>query len=72
MALVIARACEDGSTRQMVPDLGIEPVAPPKQMRLILWEYDVEMYKRRNNEVERLFRRLKGRQRTFSRFESSM
>ena len=32
------------------------------------WEYDREMYKRRN-EVERLFRRLKGYRRIFSRFE---
>ena len=31
-------------------------------------EYDREMYKRRN-EVERLFRRLKGYRRIFSRFE---
>nr|WP_282957195.1 transposase [Xanthomonas theicola] len=32
------------------------------------WEYNREMYKRRN-EVERLFRRLKGYRRIFSRFE---
>ena len=32
------------------------------------WEYDREMYKRRN-EIERLFRRLKGFRRIFSRFE---
>ena len=31
-------------------------------------EYDKELYKRRN-EVERLFRRLKGFRRIFSRFE---
>jgi transposase len=34
----------------------------------IPWEYDREMYKRRK-EVERLFRRLKGYRRIFSRFE---
>ncbi len=34
---------------------------------LSLWEYHREMYKRRN-EVERLFRRLKGFRRIFSRF----
>jgi hypothetical protein len=33
-----------------------------------LWEYDREFYKKRN-EVERLFRRLKGFRRIFSRFE---
>jgi transposase len=36
--------------------------------RIEPWEYDREMYKRRN-EVERLFRRLKGYRRIFSRFE---
>ncbi len=36
--------------------------------RLDPWEYDREMYKRRN-EVERLFRRLKGFRRIFSRFD---
>ena len=44
------------------------PVVPPKSNRLNPWEYDREMYKRRN-EVERLFRRLKGFRRIFSRFE---
>ncbi|MEE0815126.1 MAG: IS5/IS1182 family transposase, partial [Desulfovibrio fairfieldensis] len=32
------------------------------------WEYDKELYKRRN-EVERLFRRLKGFRRVFTRFD---
>ena len=32
------------------------------------WAYDREMYQRRN-EIERLFRRLKGFRRIFSRFE---
>lgn len=41
---------------------------PPKADRLNPWEYDRELYKRRN-EVERLFRRLKAFRRIFSRFE---
>ena len=41
---------------------------PTSQDRLDPWEYDREMYKRRN-EVERLFRRLKGFRRIFSRFD---
>jgi transposase len=49
-------------------DLGFIPVVPPIKTRLDPWEYDREMYKRRN-EVERLFRRLKGYRRIFSRFE---
>ena len=41
---------------------------PPLRTRVDPWEYDREMYKRRN-EIERLFRRLKGFRRIFSRFE---
>ncbi|AUI99759.1 hypothetical protein BVV19_08385 [Xanthomonas oryzae pv. oryzae] len=41
---------------------------PPKSNRVDPWEYDQQMYKRRN-EVERLFRRLKGYRRIFTRFE---
>ena len=44
------------------------PVAPPKSNRVAPWEYDKELYKQRN-EVERLFRRLKGFRRVFSRFD---
>ncbi len=67
-ALVMDRAYEDSETRQLALDLGFVPVVPPKSNRLDPWEYDREMYKRRN-EVERLFRRLKGFRRIFSRFE---
>ena len=62
------RAYEGNETRQLALDLGFIPVVPPKSNRLEPWEYDREMYKRRN-EVERLFRRLKGFRRIFSRFE---
>jgi transposase len=47
---------------------GFIPVVPPTNKRLDPWEYDRGVYKRRN-EVERLFRRLKGYRRIFSRFE---
>ena len=53
---------------QLVFDLGMTAVVPPKKNRLTPWEYDKEMYKKRN-EVERLFRRLKGFRRIFSRFD---
>jgi len=43
-------------------------VVPPKSNRLHPWDYDRALYKKRN-EVERLFRRLKGFRRIFSRFE---
>jgi transposase len=66
--VLMDRAYEGDETRQLVFDLGLIPVVPPKKNRLSPWEYDREMYKRRN-EVERLFRRLKGFRRIFSRFE---
>ncbi len=66
--VIMDRAYEGDVTRQLVLDLGITPVVPPKKNRIEPWEYDREMYKKRN-EVERLFRRLKGFRRIFSRFE---
>jgi transposase len=66
--VIMDRAYEGNETRQLVLDLGFIPVVPPKSNRVEPWEYDREMYKRRN-EVERLFRRLKGFRRIFSRFE---
>jgi len=44
------------------------PSGSPKSNRLDPWQYDRELYKKRN-EIERLFRRLKGFRRIFSRFE---
>jgi transposase len=41
---------------------------PPKCNRITAWHYSKVIYKRRN-EIERLFRRLKGFRRIFSRFE---
>ncbi len=66
--MLMDRAYEGEETRQLVLDLGFEPVVPPKTNRKEPWEYDRDLYKRRN-EVERLFRRLKGYRRIFSRFE---
>jgi transposase len=62
------RAYEGDETRQLVFDLGLTPVVPPKSNRIAPWEYDRQMYKKRN-EIERLFRRLKGFRRIFSRFD---
>lgn len=66
--LLMDKAYEGNETRQLALDLGYIPVVPPLRTRVEPWEYDREMYKRRN-EVERLFRRLKGYRRIFSRFE---
>ena len=68
LPLLMDKAYEGDETRQLALDLGFNPVVPPKSNRLEPWEYDREMYRRRN-EVERLFRRLKGFRRVFSRFD---
>jgi len=66
--LLMDRAYEGDETRQLALELGFIPVVPPKQNRVTPWEYNRAMHKRRN-EIERLFRRLKGFRRIFSRFE---
>ena len=66
--VIMDRAYEGEKTRQLIMDFGMTPVVPPKKNRISPWEYDKEMYKRRN-EVERLFRRLRGYRRIFSRFD---
>jgi transposase len=68
LPMLMDRAYEGDETRQLVLDLGMIPVVPPKSSRLTPWEYDRALYKKRN-EIERLFRRLKGFRRIFSRFE---
>ena len=62
------QAYEDNTTLQLALDFGFIPVVPPRHNRLDPWQYDKAMYRRRN-EIERLFRRLKGFRRIFSRFE---
>jgi transposase len=44
------------------------PVVPPRSSRLHPWDYGHAIY-RKFNEIERLFRRLKGFRRIFQRFE---
>jgi len=66
--MLMDRAYEGNETRQLVLELGFIPVVPPKSNRIKPWEYDKAMYRRRN-EIERLFRRLKGFRRIFSHFE---
>jgi transposase len=62
------RAYEGDETRQLAVELGYVPVVPPKHNRRAPWVYNQVLYKRRN-EIERLFRRLKGFRRLFSRFD---
>jgi len=64
------RAYEGNETRYLVQSLGFEPVVPPKENRLDPWEFDAELYKRRN-EIERLFGRIKRFRRVFTRFDTT-
>jgi transposase len=52
------RGYEDEQTRLAARELGYTPVVPTRSNRRHPWEYDRELYKRRN-EMERFFRRLK-------------
>jgi len=61
-------AYEGNETRQLALDLGFIPVVPPHPRRVQPWRLKKELYRRRN-EIERLFRRLKGFRRLFSRFD---
>ena len=66
--LIMDRAYEGNETRQLALDLGFIPVVPPTVTRVSPWRYSKAWYRRRN-EIERLFRRLKGFRRVFSRFD---
>jgi transposase len=68
LPMLMDRAYEGEETRQLVLSLGRIPVVPPRSNRIEPWEYDRVLYRKRN-EIERLFRRLKGFRRLFSRFE---
>ena len=68
LPMLMDRAYEGEETRQLVLSLGLIPVVPPRSNRLEPWEYDRTLYRKRN-EIERLFRRLKGFRRLFTRFE---
>ena len=56
IALLMDRAYEGDETRALAISLGYIPVVPPKNNRKEPWDYDKELYKKRN-EVERFFRR---------------
>ncbi len=62
------RAYQGNETLQLALELGFTPVVPPNPQRRRPWAYDRALYAKRN-EVERLFRRLKGFRRIFSRFD---
>lgn len=66
--LIMDGAYEGDETLRLARELGYTPVVPPSPNRLVPWELDRTVYRKRN-EVERLFRRLKGYRRVFCRFD---
>ncbi len=60
------REYEDNEFRQLAHDRDFIPVIPPTHNRVAPWQYDQELYRRRNR-TERPFRRLKGLHRILSR-----
>ncbi len=68
--LLMDRAYEGDETRELAQIKGHAPVVPPKKNRVNPWEYDRELYKRRNV-VERLFRRLKEFRKVCTRYDKT-
>ena len=68
VAMVMDKAYEGDKTRKSVALAGFIPVVPPKINRKKPWKYNREIYKKRN-QIERLFRKLKGFRRIYTRFE---
>lgn len=61
-------AYEGDETRGLAMLLGFKPVVPPTPHRLKPWPLDKALNRQRNH-VERLFRRLKGFRRVFTRYD---
>ena len=68
VSLIADRAYEGLPFRQRAFDLGYEIAISPKCSRTEMWEYDQDIYKKRNK-TEGMFRRLRGYRRIFSRFD---
>lgn len=66
--LLLDRAYADNLTRLTAWGLRVKAVVPPNSNRVHPWNYDRELYKRRN-EVERFFRRIKGYRRVCTRYD---
>ena len=62
------RAYEDNKTRALAEKHGFNVVVPPKKNRKDPWEYDKELYKKRN-QVERYFLRIKRFRKVFTRYD---
>jgi len=64
------RAYESNKTRALAAANGHEPIVPPKKNRKDPWEYDKQLYKKRNI-VERLFGRLKRFRKICTRYDKT-
>jgi hypothetical protein len=62
------RAYEGNEARQFALDLGLTLFVLPLLTRVAPWTYS-KAWDRRSSEIQRLFRRLKGFRRIFSRFD---
>lgn len=61
-------AYEGNETRGLATLLGFRPVVPPNPLRLKPWRLNKALYRQRNH-IERLFRRIKGFRRVFTRYD---
>jgi len=66
--LLMDKAYEGDDMRRKAAESGFTVVVPPKSNRKNPWEYDKELYKRRN-EVERFFLRIKRFRKVFTRYD---
>jgi transposase len=66
--VLMDRAYADFKTRFTAWGLCFKAVVPPKSNATYQWEYDRELYKKRN-ETERFFRRLKAFSAFFTRYD---
>jgi transposase len=68
LVLLMDMAYEDILTRYIAQMLKFYPIVPPKKNRKNPWDYDKELYKRRN-EIERFFRLIQDCRRIFCRYD---
>ena len=66
--ILMDRAYAGKNIREVAVKVGYKPVVPPKKNFKKQWEYDKELYKKRNA-VERFFRRIKRFRRIFKRYD---
>jgi len=66
--LLMDKAYQGDEIRRIARRLKYTPTVPPRANRKRPWAIDRQLYRRRN-EIERLFRRVKGYRRIFTRYD---